>query len=166
MAALDLSEALGGLALEQGGAAGVAAVAGGCPVLHQGAPGDVQFLHLVEPCADHGPHRWFEHGRPSREHGRVHRIGLGMAADRLREAPRLARVDLAEGQSGLGQLTFEAMVVGPGGLEDHARDRDLRQPGDQGAPTLAAVAEPARDPGRVQVDVQRVLGDVHADRLG
>ena len=115
----------------------------GGAVLYQSPASDVQLLHLVEPSADHRPDRRLEHGRQAGEHGSVHRVGFGLAADRLGEAARLARVDLAERQPRFSQLAFEAVVVGPGGFEGQARDRDLGQPGDQDATALGRIGEPA-----------------------
>ena len=119
--AVDLPQALPGVTLEQRRAVPVVAVAGGDPVLDQGAAGDVQLLHRIEGRADHGTHRRLEQGGEAGEHGRIDRIGFGMPADGFGEASGLARIDLDQRQAGLGQAALEGVVIGAGRLE---RDPD------------------------------------------
>ncbi|MGH6943570.1 MAG: hypothetical protein ACREH6_05050 [Geminicoccaceae bacterium] len=61
---------------------------------------------------------------------------------------------------------LEGVVIGAGGLERDAGDREAFEPGDQGRTALGVVGEPADPAGRVEMSVERVFGDVHADRLG
>jgi hypothetical protein len=114
--AVDLAQALLGLTLEQGRAVRMASVAGGDAVLDQGAAGNVQLLHGVEGRAHDRPHRRLQERREAGEHGGVDRVGLSMLADRLGEAPRLAGIDLDQGQTGRGQPALEGVVIGAGGL--------------------------------------------------
>ncbi len=74
-----LGEALGGVTLEQWGAAGVLAVLGGGAILDQGEPGDVKFLHLVDGLADDRSHWQGQQRAHAGEHGGVDRIGLACA---------------------------------------------------------------------------------------
>ena len=142
------------------------AVAGGDAVLHQGAAGDVQFLHRVEGRAHHGPRRQLEEGCEAGEHGRVDGICLGMSADRFGEAAGLARIDLDQRQAGLGQAALEGVVIGAGRLERDAGDHKAFEPGGQGGMPLGVIGEPMDRAGRMEMHVERVFGDVHADRLG
>jgi hypothetical protein len=84
--ALDLAQTRSDLTLEQRRAVRVVAVAGGNPVLDQGATSAVQFLHGVDGRAHYGPHRRLEQRREAGKHGGVDRVGFGMPADRLGEA--------------------------------------------------------------------------------
>jgi hypothetical protein len=62
-------------------------------------------------------------------------------------------------------MALEGVVVGPRRLEYDPNNSELGQPGDQPGPPGASIEEPAGSAGRVEVDVERVLRDVHADRL-
>ena len=87
--AVDLRQALSGMALEQRCPAGMLTVPGGGPVLDQGEPGDVRFLYLVDGLTDDGPHRRCQQRTHAGEHGGIDGIGLGMGAGGLGEAPGL-----------------------------------------------------------------------------
>jgi hypothetical protein len=163
--AVDVSKALPGLTLEQRRAVPVVAVAGGDAVLDQGAAGDVQLLHGVKGRADDGPRRRLEERREAGEHGGIDRVGFGMLADRFGKAPGLAWIDLDQRQAGLRQTALEGVVIGAGGLERDAGDREAAEPGDQGGTSLGAIGEPAGPAGRVEMNLEAVFGDVHADRL-
>ena len=138
---------------------------GGDPILYQGAPGDNQLLHVVEHLAHGWAHRRLEERCKASEHRSIDGISLGVLADRLGKAAGLTGVDLGERLPGLGELPLETMVVGPGWLEHDAGDRELSEPGNQPRPTLPRVGEPTSIASRMEVDVERVFGDVHADRL-
>jgi hypothetical protein len=86
-------------------------------------------------------------------------------ADRFGEASRLARIGLDQRQAGLGQRALEGAVIGAGGLERDAGDREAFEPGDQGGTSLGVIGEPADPAGRVEVNLECIFGDVHADRL-
>ena len=68
---VDLRQTRSGLTLEQRCAVPVVAVAGGDPVLDQGAAGDMQLLHRVDGRAGDGPHRRLEQGGEAGEQRRV-----------------------------------------------------------------------------------------------
>jgi len=74
----------------------VVAVAGGDPVLDQGAAGAMQLLHRIEGCANDRPHRWLEQGGEAGEHGGVDGVRL---VDR--EQTLLRAVGLRVGQPAL-----------------------------------------------------------------
>jgi pimeloyl-ACP methyl ester carboxylesterase len=163
--AVDLRQTRSGLTLEQGRAVRVAAVATGDPILDQGAAGAVHLLQRSEGSTDDGPQRRLEEGREAGEHRRVDGICFGMPADRFGEAPGLAGIDLDQRQAGRGQAALEGAVIGAAGLERDAGDDDAAEPGDQGGPSLGVMGEPADPAGGVAMNVERVFGDVHPDRL-
>ena len=106
----------------------------------------MQLLHRVEGRADDGPHRRLEQRREAGQHGGVDGVGFGMPAERFGEATGLAGIDLDQWQAGLGQAALEGVVIGAGGLERDAGDREAAEPGDQGGPSPGAVGEPAALP--------------------
>jgi hypothetical protein len=123
-------------------------------------------FHGVDGRAHHGPHRRLEQRREAGKHGGVDRVGLGMRADRIGEAAGPARIDLDQRQAGRGQAALEGVVIGAGRLERDAGNREAFEPGDQGRTPSGVVGKPANLAGRVEINVERVFGDVHADRLG
>jgi hypothetical protein len=162
---VDLGEALSRLALEQHRAMHAVPLQGGDPILHQSAPSDDQLLHVVERLAHGWAHGRLEERCKAGEHRSIYGISLGVPTDCLGKATGLTGVYLSERQPGLGELSFEAMMVGPGWLEHDAADRKLGEPGDQPQPPPSCVGEPASLASRMEVDIERVFGDVHADRL-
>ena len=85
-----------------------------------------------------------------RQHRRIDAVGLGEIARRLGEAPRPARVHLAEAPPRPLQCQGQRAVIGAGRLEDQPRRRaELLEPGDQRRVAGDAVGEPrfATPPG-------------------
>jgi hypothetical protein len=133
--------------------------------LDQSAAGAVQLLHGIEGSTDDGPHRRLEQGGEAGEQRRVDRVGFSMTADRFGEASGLAGIDLDQRQAGLGQAALEGAVIGAARLECDAGDAEAAEPGDQGSPSLGVISEPADPAGRMEMNLERVFGDVDADRL-
>ena len=61
----------------------------GCPVLDQGEPGRVEFLHVVDGLAGDRPHRRSEQRAHAGKHVGIYCVGLGMGSSSLGKTPRL-----------------------------------------------------------------------------
>jgi hypothetical protein len=93
-------------------------------------------------------------------------VGLGQQAEGLGEVAGLAGVDDGDRQAGGGQRRGGGVLVAAGGLQDHQRRPQGRQPGDAVGQALRVVSRGEGIAAGADVDVAGGLGDVDADERG
>ena len=104
---------------------GFGSVARGRPVLDQRVACHVQLSEFVQRFASTGAGFQVEYRpHPSQKH-RIDLVSLGLRSGRFRETPRLARVDLNQGDSAGGERLLKLPVIGASRFEDdpHASRR-------------------------------------------
>ena len=102
-----------------------------------------------------------QRGGHTRQHARIHRIGLGALSGGLGEAPRLPGIDLGHRQLGFEKGQLKVTMVGSGGFIGHTLD-GLADPGDQFPKARCVVGElGGLLPGQLE-GVQVSLGDIHS----
>lgn len=122
----------------------------------------MQFLEFIEQCAAKRPCRQSQHCPHARQHGGVASVGLGQLAGRFREAARLARIDLDQWQSGLGEAALKPAMVSSGRLVDDPSDPGA-DPAHQRLVALDCVVEAAALAAWEAIGVQRLFRDVDAN---